>query len=70
MNEQFPYNVNVTLTDGTKTMVSGFVDEEHVRNVTFDIQQDECIGPCECELNPDGECPNGYPAKLRAIGFV
>jgi len=70
MNEQFPYDVNVTLTDGTKTMVSGFVDEAHVRDVTFDIQHDECIGPCGCTLESDGECHNGYPAKLRAIGFV
>ncbi len=70
METQFEYSVTVNLGDGSKTTVSGFVDERHVRNVIFDIEHDECIGPCQCTLEADGTCPNGYPSKLRAAGMI
>jgi hypothetical protein len=25
-----------------------------------------CCGPCECWIEPDGICPNGWPALERA----
>ena len=29
-----------------------------------------CSGPCRCDVEPDGVCPNGWPSRLRALGMV
>lgn len=31
---------------------------------------DRCVGPCRCTIEPDGECPNGWPSRLRAMGMI
>lgn len=30
----------------------------------------ECSGPCQCWIEPDGTCPNGYPSWLVVLGLI
>jgi hypothetical protein len=43
--------------------------EDEVRDAMFDSGCG-CSGECECWVEPDGECPYGWPSKLRAIGLI
>lgn len=49
---------------------SKIVTMEEVQAMVFD--QDECVcsGPCECWVEPDGTCPNGWPSVLRSMGIT
>lgn len=31
---------------------------------------DECSGPCECRIETDGTCENGWPSRMRAVGVI
>jgi len=29
-----------------------------------------CAGECECTVEPDGKCPNGWPSRALAVGVI
>jgi len=29
-----------------------------------------CTGPCECWVEHDGTCPNGYPSQFKSMGLI
>ena len=29
-----------------------------------------CVGPCECWIEHDGTCPNGYQSQFLAMGLI
>ena len=31
---------------------------------------DRCSGPCQCRVEPDGHCPNGWPSRMLACGII
>jgi len=31
---------------------------------------DRCTGPCECRVEPDGICPNGWPSRMLVAGVI
>lgn len=39
-----------------------------VRDMVMDTTECTCSGPCECTVEPDGTCPNGWPSVLVALG--
>lgn len=44
------------------------VTESMLRDMIFD---GDCIcsGPCECTIEPDGTCSNGWPSILMQMGM-
>lgn len=45
------------------------VDWDEVREAMFDGAC-TCTGECECTVEPDGTCPNGWPSALLALGLI
>lgn len=31
---------------------------------------DRCVGSCRCRIEPDGQCPNGWPSRMIAVGVI
>jgi len=31
---------------------------------------DLCSGPCECTVEPDGECEDGWQSRLLTLGLI
>jgi hypothetical protein len=45
------------------------VDWEEVGEAMFDGAC-VCTGECECTVEPDGKCRNGWPSALLALGLI
>jgi len=45
------------------------VSEDTIREAVFDSVC-PCTGECECDVEPDGVCPNGWPSILIAAGLI
>jgi len=45
------------------------IEIEHLEDVIMDSELDECTGPCECTLESDGVCEEGWPSKSMAAGI-
>ncbi len=44
--------------------------EAQAAAILSDEEHDTCSGECECPVEPDGECPKGWPSRMRAVGMV
>lgn len=31
---------------------------------------DRCVGPCNCKVELDAECPKGWPSRMMAVGGI
>lgn len=45
------------------------IDEVEVHDSMFDSIV-RCTGPCECSIEPDGVCHNGWPSILMVLGVI
>ena len=57
-----PPTVEVTVTN-VKT------NETRLYTVSWDdlIDGNHCVGPCECHMEPDAVCENGWPGTCDAL---
>jgi hypothetical protein len=44
--------------------------EDEVRDITYEVEHAVCSGNCECIVEPDGICPDGWPSRLLAVGMI
>lgn len=51
-------------------LVIGKVPDRLLRYEAVHGDFGECVGPCACQVEPDGVCANGWPSWLRAVGMI
>ena len=62
------YGIGVNVQTGETRNFEMHLDE--LRDITFDVEFDHCTGDCECQVETDGTCPEGWPSRMSALGFV
>lgn len=55
-----------TVTGETRKII---VTEQEAAEGILDAEPVLCSGPCECPIEPDGECCNGWPSRLLVAGL-
>lgn len=46
------------------------ISHEWLRDVLYEVHHDECAGPCQCTVEPDGYCPKGWPALSKTAEVI
>jgi hypothetical protein len=60
------YKVRVSCRDGERDVV---ITLREIDDAIFDSDV-RCCGECECSIEPDGVCHNGWPSILLALGVI
>lgn len=60
------WKVRVECRDGERVVE---ITEAEVHDAMFDSTV-RCCGECECSVEPDGVCHNGWPSILLAMGVI